>query len=109
MVMVGGAVEATVVVVVVDDDADSEELLSDVFGSPAWDVGTLLVVSGFSLLSLEVTTGTVCFSSGVGLVVEVGSSGFASVLVGGSLGAAVSLTLDESVSAAAVSAGSSLL
>lgn len=95
VVMVGGAVEAVVVVV---DDAAIVSVSDEGFSS-GWDVGTLaLVVSGFSLLlspppPVEVTTPTACFSSGVGLVVEVGSSGFTSELLGGSLELGVSLTL----------------
>jgi hypothetical protein len=94
--MVCGAVEATVVVVggigdsvviiVVDADAvadEASELGSDFGGSEdsvevvEGGAGTLLVVSGFSLS---------CLSPGVGLVVDEGSSGLMSLLLGGSLG-----------------------
>jgi hypothetical protein len=92
--MVCGAVEATVVVVggigdsvvifVVDADADEASELGSDFGGSEDSVevveggaGTLLVVSGFSLS---------CLSPGVGLVVDEGSSGLMSLLLGGSLG-----------------------
>jgi hypothetical protein len=78
---VGAAVEAT-------DEAAASELGSDFGGSDdsvevvvEGGAGTLLVVSGFSRLS-----GGGLWSPGIGLVVDEGSSGLMSLLLGGSLG-----------------------